>query len=272
MIPRSVLELLQCAACAQPGLALGGGLPAELICEGCGERYPFVQGIPDLIPRSAGEKYRYYRTDTLRNLIAPFYDLIAPLMSLGLWQCPPLRYVDAAHRAVGRTGTGVYLECPVGTGLVLAHIRAEHINGPLIGVDSSWKMLRRAQRRFEAAGMADRVTLLRADPEHLPFQDQVIRSLQSVNGLHGFHDRAQVLGEFNRILEPGGHIAGSTLVRGYGPLADLILEKYEQYGVFPMLRSREYVIQELNDLLAYPHVRRETYGAVFFFSGHKPVQ
>lgn len=269
MISSDVLELLWCAACADGALEVAAGMPSELVCEACGERYPVVDGIPDLVPRSASEKYRYYRTDTLRNLIAPLFDIGAPLMSMLLWQCPPLRYVDAHHRAVGRSAGGVYVECPVGTGLLLGHVRAEHLDGPFLCIDSSWSMLRRAQVRFAKEGMQDRVTLLRADPEHLPLRAGVVRSLQSVNGLHGFHDRTGVLGEFDRVLEPGGHVAGSTLVRGGGPLADVILHWYEQYGVTAPLRSREYVIQELDEVLNYVF-RHETYGSALFFSGRKP--
>ena len=269
MIPKAVLDMMQCAACSHPELALGTRREPELVCEGCGERYPFVDGIVDMVPRSAVQKYRYYRTDTLLNLIAPFYDFAAPIMSLLVWNCSPLRYVDAAHRALGRTEDGAYLECPIGTGLLLGHVEAEHIQGPLIGIDSSWKMLHKARQRFEEQGMMDRVVLMRGDPEHLPLRDGTIRSLQTVNGLHAFHDRIKVLNEFDRLIEPDGFFSGSTLVRGQGPLADIILGQYERYGVFPALRSRPFVIAQLQEVLGWPSVLTETYGAVLFFSGRK---
>jgi ubiquinone/menaquinone biosynthesis C-methylase UbiE/uncharacterized protein YbaR (Trm112 family) len=269
MIPKSVLDMMQCAACGHPDLGLGARRQPELVCESCGERYPFVDGIPDMVPRSTVQKYRYYRTDTLLNLIAPAYDLVAPLMSLAIWQCPPMRYVDMAYRSVGRSQGGVYLECPINTGLVLGHLKPRWFSGTILAIDSSWKMLHRARERFERLGMGEQVTLLRGDPENLPLRPGCIRSLQSPNGLHCFHDRARVLEEFDRVLEEGGYFSGSTLVRGQGALADAILDTYERYGIFPMLRSREYVIQELQNQLGYPALRHETYGSVFFFSGHK---
>jgi ubiquinone/menaquinone biosynthesis C-methylase UbiE/uncharacterized protein YbaR (Trm112 family) len=271
MIPKSVLDMMQCAACGHPDLGVGTRRQPELVCEGCAERYPFVDGIVDMVPRSAVQKYRYYRTDTLLNLTAPVYDMAAPMMSLAIWQCPPMRFVDAAHRALGRAKGGVYLECPVSTGLVLGHVDPRQADGPVLGIDSSWKMLKRAQARFASQGLVDRVTLLRADPEHMPLRGQSVRSLQSPNGLHCFHDRTQVLREFDRVLEVGGFFSGSTLVRGQGALADAILDTYEHYGVFPMLRSRAYVIQELEERLGYPKIRHETYGATLFFSGNKPA-
>ena len=272
MIPKKVLDIMECPACHHPDLGIGTRRQPDLICEGCGERYPIVDGIPDMVPRKKAQQYRYYRTDTLLNLIAPIYNLTAPMMSLAVWQCSPLRYVDVAHKALGRSDGGAYLECPVGTGLLLGHIRAEHISGPLIGVDSSWKMLHQARERFESRGMGQRVTLLRADPEALPFRQGVIRSLQTVNGLHAFHDRLKALGEFDRVLEGGGYFAGSALVRGQNAVADALLATYERYGVFPMLRSREFVIAEIERVVGYPELRHETYGAVLFFSASKPEQ
>lgn len=270
MIQKTVLDLLRCAACGHPELTLGTRREPELVCEGCGERYPFVDGILDMVPRSAVQKYRYYRTDTLLNLIAPIYDLIAPAMSLAIWNCPPLRYVDMTHRALGRSLGGVYLECPLGTGFLLDHARGEHVQGPIIGIDSSWKMLQRARLRFQSGPMEGRVTLIRAEPEHLPIRTGAIRSLQSVNGLHAFHERQEVLREFDRVLEPGGFLSGSALVRGHGPIADAILDQFERYGVFPMLRSRQFLITQLKETLGYDKLRHETYGAVFFFSATRP--
>ena len=270
MISADVVEILQCPSCQGSGLGLGPGLPAELVCSDCGARYPVVDGIPDMVPRESEEKSHHYRTDTLRNGIAPLYDLLAPAMSALVWNCPPIRYVDAHHRGIGRTDHGVYLECPVGTGLLLGHVRPERGGAPIVGVDLSWRMLRRAQRRLQQAGLSERVTLMRADPEQLPLKPGAVNSVQSVNGLHGFHDRQAVLAEFHRVLAPAGHLAGSTLVRGGGPLADMILRWFEQYGVTAPLRSREFVIQELEQALGYPGWLHETYGSAFFFSAHKP--
>ena len=262
---------MQCPACGHPELGIGNRRQPDLVCEACLERYPFEHGIPDMIPRSTVQQYRYYRTDTLLNFIAPFYNIAAPLMSLIGWQCSPLRYVDKAHKSIGRSRDGVYLECPVGTGLLLGHVNPNlHVDSPLVGVDSSWGMLRQAKERFERLGLSEHIILLRADPEHLPFRDNVVRSLQSTNGLHTFNDRTRVLSEFDRLLEHGGYLSGSTLVRGQGVMADTILGLYERYGIFPMLRSREFVSRELKQTLDYPSIQHESHGSILFFSGTKP--
>jgi ubiquinone/menaquinone biosynthesis C-methylase UbiE len=118
--------------------------------------------------------------------------------------------------------------------------------------------------------MEGKVTLLRCDPANLPFADDAIRSLQSPNGLHAFHDRTAAMREFERVIEPGGNLSGSVLIRGQRQVADALLATYERYGVFPMLRSREFVIQEIKDNVGFPHLRHETYGAVLFFHAQKP--
>lgn len=269
MISKQVLDVMECPACRHSDLGIGTRRQPDLVCESCGERYPFEDGIPDMVPRTRVQEYRYYRTDTLLNLIAPIYDVAAPLMSMAIWQCSPVRYVDLAHKAVGRSNGGIFLECPIGTGFLLGHIRADHISGPFVGVDSSMAMLKRAKARFESIGMENRVTLMRCDPSNLPFAEGAIRSLQSTNGLHAFHDRTSALDEFRRVIEPGGNLSGSVLIRGQKPVADALLAAYERYGVFPMLRSREYTIQEFKEHLSFPHLRHETYGAVLFFHAQK---
>lgn len=271
MIDKSVLDLMQCPACGHPELALGNRRQPDLVCGVCGERYPFEAGIADMIPSSTVHQYRYYRTDTLLNLIAPIYDVVAPMMSVLAWQCPPMRYVDRTHKSLGRSKGGPYLACPIGTGLLQRHIGLDHIDGPIIGVDASWGMLRAARDRLDALGLRDRVTLLRCDPSRMPFQSDSMRALQSTNGLHTFHDRAAVLGEFDRVLQPGGYLSGSVLVRGQGALADVVLAAYERWGVFPMPRSREFMIRELEQVLDFDRFFVETHGAVLFYSAFKPA-
>jgi len=45
------LKLLACPAC-RSGLDLRGQ-PEELVCPGCGRRYPILDGIPDLVVEDA---------------------------------------------------------------------------------------------------------------------------------------------------------------------------------------------------------------------------
>lgn len=266
MIRRKILENLCCPSCDDAPVTLGSGRRPQLVCEDCGHHYPIVDGIPDMVAPDREPNPGSYRTETLANVIAGIYDFVAPVMSLAIWRCSPLRYVDHENRALGRAQGGIYVEAPVGTGLTLSPVVADHHDVTIIGIDKSWNMLSKARKRL--SDLPVDVQLIRADYANLPLRDGVVRSLQSLNGLHGFTDRAAVLDEFYRCLGNRGFLSGSALVRAQTDVADAFLERYERYGIYPMLRSPEFLLQEVQSS-AFRHVHFETYGAVMFFSGEK---
>ena len=264
MIPKNILTVISCPSCGADEIGVGGKRHPELECGACGVSYPIVKGIPDLTPRFAGEPLRHYRTETLYDAIAPIFDVSFPAMSLLVWNCPPLRYVDWAHRALGRGEGGLLLTCPVGTGFLLNHVQSVHTQYPIVATDISWRMLFRAKSRFERSG-ATNITLIRADPAHLPFAPGSFRSVMTLNGLNGFHDRDRALSELLRITEAKGWIAGSALCRGLERTADRVLNRYEKWGIYPILRGREFLLSELEQAFKARDLRFETYGAVVFF-------
>ncbi len=266
MIQPEVLDILKCPSCGGLELTIGSGRRPDLICSDCDSHYPIVRGIPDLVAPESPPLPGSYRTETLSNVIAGIYNFVAPVMSLAIWRCSPLRYVDHENRALGRARGGIYLEAPIGTGLALAPVVADHHDALILGVDKSWKMLFKAQKRLSKVSLP--FQLVRADYSNLPFRDGVVRSLQSLNGLHGFTDRVSALAEFHRCLEDQGFFSGSALVRAQTDVADVVLERYERYGIYPMLRSTEFLLQEVR-AAGFDDVSFSTHGAVMFFSGER---
>lgn len=264
MLTSHQLDLLQCPSCSHDTLTLGARRYPSLDCAACSTRYPIVDGIPDMLPPNDSHKPGTYRTETLSNLVAGVYHTAAPLLSLGIWNCSPLRWVDSENRALGRANGGVYLRAPISTGLVLDKIVANYHDVTLIGADRSWNMLRQAAHRLRHITPAP--LLLRVDYERMPFKPGVIDSLQSFNGLQTFQDRAATLTEFKRCLKEGGFLSGSALVRGQEVIADATLERLEQSGVYPMLRAPEFLLRDLEQA-ALGSLHHETHGAVMFYSG-----
>lgn len=226
-----------------------------------------VNGIPDMVPRLKGQETHPYRTDTLFNLMASTYHLALPLMSATVWRCPPLRFVDWTHMVLGRAGSGWHLSQPVASGNLLTHCWGDYVEARVVAVDTAWNMLHRAKKRFEKAGL-ERIHLARVDVHNLPFRKEVFRSILSLNGLHAFPNREAALSELDRVMEPGGLLGGSTLIREQGRVADLVISTYERYGVFPLLRSRNYVLSELA-ALGGEKLLNETYGSILFFAHEK---
>jgi len=267
MIDKEILELLKCPSCGSHDLELGADRRPSVVCDACEEHYPIVDGILDMLPAQRNIQPGQYRTETLFDLIANIYDYVMPPMSLGIWHCSPLRYIDAENRALGRANGGVYLTAPVGTAVVTAQVLAPYHDVTVIGIDTSWKMLQRARNRLKEH--PQKVQLIRAELTRLPVKNGIARSTQSVNGLHTFLDRPSTVSELLRATRPGGYVAGSALIRGQEGMADSVLDRFEQYGVYPMLRSGRYLMEELRNS-GMRNVSHETYGAVLFYSAEAP--
>ena len=269
MIEPQILDHLRCPSCRQGRLELGARRRPDLVCRECDTRYPIVDGIPDLIAPEREPTPGRYRTESLENFIAGVYDFVAPIMSMAIWRCSPLRYVDHENRALGRAQGGLYVEAPIGTGVALAPVVADYHDTLIVGIDKSWNMLYKAQRRLRK--LAAPFQLVRADYHALPLATGAVQSLQSLNGLHGFMDRVAVLDEFHRCLADDGFFSGSALVRAQTDVADALIERYERHGIYPMLRSPEYLLQQVRG--AHFHdVHFETHGAVMFFDGRPDAQ
>ncbi len=109
-------------------------------------------------------------------------------------------------RARVKDGEAV-LEVAVGTGLAYRDLVRLNVSGLTEGVDLTEAMLQRARRRVE--GLPGRHRLRVGDAHHLDFPagqfDLVMNSYMF--DLLPDDDFALVLGEFRRVLKPGGRIA-----------------------------------------------------------------
>jgi demethylmenaquinone methyltransferase/2-methoxy-6-polyprenyl-1,4-benzoquinol methylase len=77
----------------------------------------------------------------------------------------------------------------------------------VIGVDQSPEMLDSGRARIAAAGLSQRITLLEARAEQLPFEDARFDALTFTYLLRYVEDPAVTLRELARVVRPGGRIA-----------------------------------------------------------------
>lgn len=262
-IAPDLLQLLCCPDCQGP-MELGAQRLPTLECGRCSTSFAVMEGILDLTPKTKQPTPGIYRTKTLANIIAGVYDVAAPLASLTTWGCSPLRYIDATNTAVGRANGGVLVEAPIGTGLVLERSLAPYHNLTILGFDSSWQMLRQAQRRF-AKFPNIRVLLVHCDLQAIPLRDRSADAVQSLNGLHSTVERIKMLNSFGRIAKPGAHISGTALIRGEEFAADFALNQLEKWGIVPFLRTSEFLVQEIGNT-SLRQVHFTTFGAVLFWN------
>ena len=133
-----------------------------------------------------------------KALFAPLgatYDRVGALLSFG--QDPRWRRVLVAK--VPRSG-GSVLDVATGTGLVAEGLLERGLR--VTGVDQSPEMLERARARF-----GDRVELVEASAERLPFADASFDHLTFTYLLRYVDDPAATLVELARVVRPGGVVA-----------------------------------------------------------------
>lgn len=147
--------------------------------------------------------------------VAPRYDLLNRLMSLGLdrvWRRAAVRALELrpGHRA---------LDLATGTADVALAMIAQQPACTVVGLDPSVGMLEVGREKIVAKGLADRVQLEVGDAEVLPFEDRSFDAVAIAFGIRNVPDRARALREMARVTKPGGRIAILELSEPAGVLA-----------------------------------------------------
>jgi demethylmenaquinone methyltransferase/2-methoxy-6-polyprenyl-1,4-benzoquinol methylase len=156
-------------------------------------------------------RQRAEKVEDLFAAVAPRYDLINDLQSLGLHRLWKRRLVRETGAGPGRRA----LDVCCGTGdvaLALARAGAE-----VTGLDFSEPMLTVARRRAAAFGPGAPV-FGQADALHLPVADAVFDVVTVAYGLRNLADLDQGLAELTRVLKPGGRLVALEFGRPpWGP-------------------------------------------------------
>ncbi len=149
----------------------------------------------------AAERYRDHWGPVIAPTALRLLDRIAPLVD---------RLTDAQLADVG-TGTGILA--------VTALQRWPTLHAT--GIDPSSGMRALAHHHADAAGVADRLSLLAGDAQSIPLPDAAVDVAVSSFVLQLVPDRAAALREIRRILRPGGWLAVVTWLdetREFDPL------------------------------------------------------
>jgi demethylmenaquinone methyltransferase / 2-methoxy-6-polyprenyl-1,4-benzoquinol methylase len=135
--------------------------------------------------------------------IAPRYDLLNRLMSLGLdrsWR-------RALVRSLSGAASGRILDVATGTADVAIAIARAYPEAEVVGLDPSAGMLAVGRRKIEARDLSGRVALCDGDAQALPFEDDAFDAACIAFGIRNVPDRARGLGEMVRVTRPGGTVA-----------------------------------------------------------------
>jgi SAM-dependent methyltransferase len=116
------------------------------------------------------------------------------------------RYGEVFREAAGVTATDRVLDVGCGTGATTRDAARAAVAGSALGVDLSARMLERARRRAEEAGLAN-ASFLQADAQIHPFDPASFDVVISRTGVMFFGDPPAAFANLAQAVRPGGRLA-----------------------------------------------------------------
>ena len=153
--------------------------------------------------------------------VAPKYDLMNDLMSLGLHRAWKTYTVTVANLKEGDRA----LDIAGGTGdLAMAFAKKVGKSGLVVHTDINEAMLSTGRNRLLDAGVV--LPTLVCDAEKLPFADNYFDLVSVAFGLRNMTHKDIALAEMNRVLKPGGKL----LVLEFSKVAKPLEKLYDWYS------------------------------------------
>ncbi len=151
------------------------------------------------LPNKNSGHTKKVQVEEMFNQISPKYDLLNHLLSANidkLWRKRTIKLLNPW--------------CPelildVATGTADFAIAACTIkNARVVGIDISEGMLGVAHTKVQKKGLANRIELVKADSEKLPFENNTFDAAVAGFGVRNFENLKTGLIEINRVIKPGG--------------------------------------------------------------------
>jgi demethylmenaquinone methyltransferase/2-methoxy-6-polyprenyl-1,4-benzoquinol methylase len=167
------------------------------------------------------ERAKAQRVRGVFDSVAPKYDLMNDLMSLGLHRAWKAYTLLVANLHEGDRA----LDIAGGTGdLALAFSKKVGKSGQVVHTDINEAMLRTGRDRLLDAGVA--LPTMVCDAEKLPFASDYFDVVSVAFGLRNMTHKNVALAEMNRVLKPGGKL----LVLEFSKVAPPLEKIYDWYS------------------------------------------
>lgn len=163
--------------------------------------------------------------------VAPKYDLMNDLMSLGLHR---LWKRSTIHEAALKKGQSV-LDVASGTGdLAKAFAKIVGPTGKVIMTDINEAMLEVGRERLADEGIIGNIECIEADAEKLPFKANEFDCITIAFGLRNVTHKLTALRSMYEVLKPGGKLLVLEFTKPVSPLLNKIYDFYS-FNIIPKM-------------------------------------
>ncbi len=137
--------------------------------------------------------------------IAHRYDFLNSLLSMGIdryWRSCTLKSfgLDPLQKTA-------ILDVATGTGALAIEAALRFPNSQITAVDISQGMLQKGTEMVQKASLQNRISMILADAEELPFEKDSFDAVCIAFGVRNFEDLQKGIADMKRVLKPGGKIA-----------------------------------------------------------------
>jgi SAM-dependent methyltransferase len=178
------------------------------------------------------------------------YDLVAcnRFYNWLMWGYSVKEYGTLCQDSLSSSSKGWVLDLACGSLAFTAKTYAGFSNRPVVFLDQSLKLLRKAKSRLGKieGNIPENMFFLHADALDLPFKEKSFQTIISLNLLHCVNDLRTVLRETKRVLTINGKAVFTTLVLG-SRWSNRYLDMLARSGAL-ISRSREEVLSAFNDV------------------------
>lgn len=151
-------------------------------------------------PYKTSEKSKKQQVEQMFDNISGEYDGLNRVISFGI----DVRWRKKVVQLVADTQPKNILDIATGTGDLIINLAKKTAATKLIGLDISEGMLSVGRKKISADHLDDRIEMVQADSENMPFEDNSFDAITVAFGVRNFENLEKGLTEIRRVLKPGG--------------------------------------------------------------------
>ena len=153
----------------------------------------------NITPYKDSELGKKKQVEQMFDTISHGYDNLNRVISLG----SDMKWKKRIVALIKKKNPSTILDVATGTG-DLAIMLSDINTAQITGADISEGMLNVGRKKVESKNLSERITLIQADSENLPFEDNHFDVITVAYGIRNFENLEKGLSEMFRVLKPGG--------------------------------------------------------------------